>query len=201
LLILAGTIGWAFGSNVISDYISLFIVRHWLVKAERYPITSLLVCSMIFILLVVLGYILRMFVIDASFIFPGVNTFLEELHYSASYFLFSVKSGTLLSAIFTPCLVLAPALIVFAWLPLFGISLLLIRLLNLLTPVVAKTRWFLKEGNDHPLIAVGYVAGAIVFVIAVALRFILPAYEPSHAPEHPAQLAFSLMRVSADAVR
>jgi hypothetical protein len=62
---------------------------------------------------------------------------------------------------------------VFAWMPILGISLLYIRLFNLLTPIVSKVQWALKGGKEHPLIAVGYVAGGIVFLIVIAWRLSL----------------------------
>jgi hypothetical protein len=64
-------------------------------------------------------------------------------------------------------------MIVFAWLPLFSLSLMLIRLHNLLSPVVDKMQWFLKDGKDHPIIAVGYISGIIVFIIAAAWMYLL----------------------------
>ena len=57
-----------------------------------------------------------------------------------------------------------PALAVHLWLPLFGFGLLCVNGLNYLLRAIGIMQWFLKRGNDHPLDAVGWVLGAIVFV-------------------------------------
>jgi hypothetical protein len=62
------------------------------------------------------------------------------------------------------------AVIVFAWLPLFALGIVVCRLLTPLSWVVGRTQWFLKEGKEHPLKAIGYVAAVVVFLGTVAGR-------------------------------
>jgi hypothetical protein len=57
-----------------------------------------------------------------------------------------------------------PALAVHLWLPLFGFGLLCVNGLNYLILAIGGMQWFLKRGRDHPLDAVGYVLGFLVFV-------------------------------------
>jgi hypothetical protein len=64
-----------------------------------------------------------------------------------------------------------PGLAVFAWLPLFGLSMLLLRVVGPLLTLIEKMQWFLKDGKDHPLEAVGYVASVAVFVGAAVWQF------------------------------
>jgi hypothetical protein len=45
-----------------------------------------------------------------------------------------------------------------------------LKALNLFRLWVGGAQWFLKSGKDHPLDAIGYVAGAVVFAGAGALR-------------------------------
>jgi hypothetical protein len=63
-----------------------------------------------------------------------------------------------------------PAVIVFAWLPLFALGILTARLLTPLSWIVGRTQWFLKEGKEHPLKAIGYVAAVAVFLGTVTAR-------------------------------
>ena len=63
-----------------------------------------------------------------------------------------------------------PALAVFIWLPLFALGILIARLLTPLSLIVGRTQWFLKDGEEHPLKAIGYVAAVVVFLCAVAGR-------------------------------
>ena len=70
-----------------------------------------------------------------------------------------------------------PAMTVFVWLPLLGVSILLIRLIEPITWAVGKTQWFLKDGKEHPLEAIGMVASVIVFSLAVVWQvFFKSAY-------------------------
>jgi hypothetical protein len=61
-----------------------------------------------------------------------------------------------------------PAMAVFVWLPLFALGILIARLLTPLSWIVGRTQWFLKEGKEHPLKAIGYVAAVVVFLGTVA---------------------------------
>jgi hypothetical protein len=44
-----------------------------------------------------------------------------------------------------------------------------------MTWVVGRTQWFLKEGKEHPLKAIGYVAAVVVFLGTVAGRAVFIA--------------------------
>ena len=72
-----------------------------------------------------------------------------------------------------PSLVLSlPAMAVFLWLALFAFGILVVRVPAGLSWAVGKAQWVLKDGTEHGLKAVGYVAAIIVFAIAVALQTI-----------------------------
>jgi hypothetical protein len=58
---------------------------------------------------------------------------------------------------------LLPALIVYAWLPLFALSVVVLRVAGWTLKSVTKVQWFLKAGKKHPLHAIGLVASATVF--------------------------------------
>ena len=65
-----------------------------------------------------------------------------------------------------------PTLAVHLWLPLFGFGLLCVTGLKYLLQAIGGVRWFLERGDDHPLDAVGYVLGTIVFVGAGSLQLV-----------------------------
>jgi hypothetical protein len=164
--------------NLLTDYVSLFIVRRWLIVAGGRPIIALILCSMIGVFITAASIVLR---------FPFLLPFLlYSPREGFSNFTLQFFLSNLLQPAMLELLALPPALLVFAWLPLFGLGLAMVRLINVLQPVVLKMQWFLKDGKDHPLIAVGYVAGAIVFVIAVAWRLLLPAPGPADTPQQGA---------------
>jgi hypothetical protein len=68
-----------------------------------------------------------------------------------------------------------PTMVVFLWLPLFALGIFVVRAFAPLSWAVEKARWFLKDGEEHPLKAVGYIAGLFVFVFAAFLKTIFKA--------------------------
>jgi hypothetical protein len=65
---------------------------------------------------------------------------------------------------------MAPALVVHLWLPLFALSSLAVRLVFWIFRAVEWAQWFLKQGNAHPLKAIGVVATIIVFGTAMLVN-------------------------------
>ena len=61
-------------------------------------------------------------------------------------------------------LVIIPEYFVYGWLILLGLGAIGVRLLYPLFRALDFAQWFLKEGDRHPLRAVGMVAGVLVFV-------------------------------------
>jgi hypothetical protein len=58
---------------------------------------------------------------------------------------------------------IAPAFLVHLWLILFAVGAFGVRLLNPVFRLVARAQWFLKQGDRHPLRAIGMVAAVLVF--------------------------------------
>jgi hypothetical protein len=63
-----------------------------------------------------------------------------------------------------------PAFIIHRWLPLFAFSSVFVKLIYLLLRAVEWAQWFLKQGDSHPLKAIGIVATIIVFVSAILVK-------------------------------
>jgi hypothetical protein len=62
------------------------------------------------------------------------------------------------------------ALIVHLWLPLFAACIIILKIANYFLLATQQTQWFLRRGKEHPLDALGFVAAAIVFLIAVSIQ-------------------------------
>jgi hypothetical protein len=65
---------------------------------------------------------------------------------------------------------LVAALVVHLWLPLFAVCVGLLRAVNYIRRAVGWTQWFLKEGRQQPLEAIGYVAAPIVFIGTIIVQ-------------------------------
>jgi len=59
---------------------------------------------------------------------------------------------------------LLPALLVFAWLPLFAFSAIGLRAAGRPLKYDKRAPWFIKAGKQHPLRAIAIVASASVFI-------------------------------------
>jgi hypothetical protein len=146
--------------NAATDYVALFVIRATLVRLGRRPLFALASCIGAAILLISIGMVIR-FEIIGYIIFGGWAKFKGVLSETADAWLKSdVYSGI-------------PAIAVFVWLPLFAAGILFARATTPLTWLTGKAQWLLKDGREHPLKAVGYVASAMVFTFgAVLQRFI-----------------------------
>jgi hypothetical protein len=162
----------SFFANIISDYLSLYIIRAWLVRAAHRPIAALLLCSLIWFVVIALSFIFRVIGITLAFWVLDPQSPVFDIHEVSRLVVFRHSNNPL----FDPIFLLMPALFVFIWLPLFGVSLLIIRLINMLAVTVGKVQWFLKGGEAEPLRAVGYVAGFIVFAGTVLWNFLRAAH-------------------------
>jgi hypothetical protein len=144
-------------TNIASDYISLFIVRRFLVFGGARPIVALIVGPLLGMFVVVLFTLVRSVGVMEDTIWAGIDLFQPDFNSTIIIGAFSVV-GSL------------PAFAVHLWLPLFVFGLLCVNGLNYTMWAIGGMQWFLKRGNEHPLDAVGYVLGAIVFVGAAAAR-------------------------------
>jgi hypothetical protein len=57
---------------------------------------------------------------------------------------------------------LIPNIIVILWLPLLGVGVLIVKSLNIFLKGVRWSQWFLKQGDIHPLRAIGLAASTVV---------------------------------------
>ena len=64
---------------------------------------------------------------------------------------------------------LTPALLVNAWLPLFGIAAVFTRVVASAFKAMEISYWFIKRRNEQPFKAIGLIASSIVFVVYAVL--------------------------------
>jgi hypothetical protein len=69
-----------------------------------------------------------------------------------------------------PTRIMASALVIHLWLPLFAFSSLAVRFVYLLLRAAEWAEWFLKQGDAHPLKTIGIVATIIVFGSAMLVK-------------------------------
>ena len=141
--------------NVFTDYLSLFVIRPLLIRSGTKPVIGLALGAVSGVAIVLAANLLRILV------FADALTFAEFVR-------LAVPRGLRL-------LLPLPVTAVFAWLPLFALGIVIARLLTPLSWIVGRTQWFLKEGNAHPLKAIGYVAAVVVFLGTVAGRAVFSA--------------------------
>jgi len=139
--------------NVLTDYFCLFVIRASLSRSSTTPVIGLLVGTLSAVAIVELGNALR-------------DVALTIFHIGLHYWLKHFTLGLSLELNYY----MWPALAVFAWLPLFALGILAIRVLPLLSWIVEKAQWAVKEGDLHPLRAIGFVAAVAVFAVAAGLQ-------------------------------
>jgi hypothetical protein len=141
--------------NIIADYLSLFLVRRWLVLGGLRPLFALATAPVLGIAIVAICYdvtdVARFSLITQTFEW---HYFLDDIHDWRRF----IWNGTFRWAF------LVPALLVHLWLPLFALGVVFAKALNSLRAAGVFAQWFFKQGEFHPLRSIGYVAGAATFL-------------------------------------
>jgi hypothetical protein len=168
-------------TNVISDYISLFIVRGLLIVGRERPLPAMIVGPIAGACLIFVLFFIR----------DQIGWFLvggwESLGHFWSWLRFILKLH------FPTTQLAIAALAVHIWLPFLALCLVLLKVLNFFREAAGKAQWLLNEGEDNPLDAVGYVAATIVFLVAaiwlLVKTFVLAA--PGSSPGSYSSLILS----------
>jgi hypothetical protein len=143
--------------NVVTDYVSLFAIRQWLILSGAKIVLALSIGAAVGVVIVLFGNAFRAVSVALTFDLGSVSRS-PNSNYFISVFPLLFQSYAVL------CL---PAMVVFVWLPLFALAITFFRGLDTLFWLVGRTQWFLQDGEQHPLRAVGYAASIIVFVVAI----------------------------------
>jgi len=163
---IVASLGFTAATNVISDYLSLFVVKHLLMTTKGKPLLALCAGPLSGISIVLLFNVVS----NAALSLYLLILLRDEWSQGYLALLYENIRGNIVNPEWLGLSV--SALIVHLWLPLFSISVGVLRLLNYLRQAVGWTQWFLKEGDRHPFEAIGYVAAIIVFlgtIIAIKL--------------------------------
>jgi hypothetical protein len=149
--------------NVFTDYLSLFAIRPVLVRSGAKPVIGLALGGVTGAAIVIAAHLLRILVLVAG----SPAWWLQEEPF-AQAFAKAASSGFIWAFAYS-------LVAVFIWLPLFALGIVAARALTPLSWIVGRTQWFLKEGKEHPLKAIGYVAAVVVFLGTVAGRAVFSA--------------------------
>jgi len=159
----------AFLFNILSDYLSLFVIRPLLVRSGTKPVIGLVLGTVSGAAIVLVGNLLREVFIEPFFL-------VAQGHGPSPLVWLAAPMSWVAPVMFRAYMISSwPALAVFVWLPLFAVGILTARLLTPLSWMVGRAQWFLKEGKEHPLKAIGYVAAVVVFLGTVAGRAVFSA--------------------------
>jgi hypothetical protein len=167
---LLGSLAFSTAVSILIDYLSLFAIRPWLVRSGDRPIFALVMGTLISVIVFVVGVFIRVVLamIFALTIKGGASG-------NGDWSNFGLGLAELFVPLRISFLFSLPGIVVFAWLPLFALGIIAIRVFVALSWTVGKAQWALKDGKQRPLKAVGYVAAVAVFVIAAGWQTIFKA--------------------------
>jgi hypothetical protein len=154
-------------ANILSDYVSLFVVKSTLAHGKRTPVIAL-VRGVTAGMGVVVGFAIIQNMVVAAVEMSSVD------YVSTSRRFIDETFSQLMATFYGPvwlALFLA-SLVVHLWLPLFLLAAWALRGTEYLKLAIGWTQWFIRQGRHHPFEAIGYVASAIVFVSTAAIQYV-----------------------------
>ena len=162
---------WFLFIVILSDYVSLPFVRRFLRLAQIYPIRASVLSSIVGLVVVATSF----------FIFSLVSFIIAhqlDPHFYSREILYAIRPdghdtfppSNPIWWLFAFMTRMRPALIIHLWLPLFALSSLTVRLVFMMFRAVEWAQWFLKQGDAHPLKAIGIVATIVVFGSAMLVK-------------------------------
>jgi hypothetical protein len=154
-------------TNIISDYVSLFAVRRLLVLGRDRPLFALWMGALVGMTIVaVFNLVISNSALALVFLWQAHGSHGSLTNYLN--LLYAILVGTF--AIPEWRALLAAAFVVHLWLPLLSVCVGILRAANYFRRAVGWTQWFLKEGRQRPLDAIGCVAALIVFTGAIIAK-------------------------------
>ena len=150
-------------SNIVTDYLSLFLIRRWLDIRTGNPFAVILagLCIGIvgIILISAVALVLWIKMSDGITFYQAAAKYLE------------LANGALVG-ILTGERFFFGAIGVHLWLLFLALGGALLQFANLFIYATQKTQWFIKQGRNHPLDAIGYVAAVVVFLATAIAHWI-----------------------------
>jgi hypothetical protein len=152
-------------SNIFTDYLSLFLIRRWLLMAGRRPITALMGSFLVGTAIVLLAAsVMRWTENVVVHGHDGISALQDNI------FWWQAAVRNPLGMPDTPLLL--PAIAVNMWLVLFAIGLVCLKLISPIISLTGKLQWFLDRGEQHALEAIGIVGAFFVLVGTAAIQVI-----------------------------
>ncbi|MBW5435670.1 hypothetical protein FXB41_13010 [Bradyrhizobium canariense] len=151
-------------TNISADYLSLFVIRRWIIFGKHRPLLALLTAPLIGVIIIVICYWVR----DVGGFSIKTRTF------EWRYFLDDLVEwwGFISNKSFRWAL-LVPAFLVHLWLPLFAFGVIVAKAVNYVRTAGKFSQWFFAQGDAHPLRSIGYVAAAATFLITAVVMVLL----------------------------
>jgi hypothetical protein len=146
--------------TVLSDYVSLPFVRRFLSLARTSPIRASVMSSIVGLVVVTICFLICLFVEAAVVYRTNLGAFIPDtlnMLFEPTFWVTVIK-------------VMRSAFVIHLLLPLFALSSVVVRLVFWIFRVVEWAQWFLKQGDAHPLKAIGMVATIIVFGSAMLVK-------------------------------
>jgi hypothetical protein len=159
-------------TTILSDYLSLPFVKQFLRFAQSNPIKASVFSSFVGLIVVAVSFFVLNFLVSIAIYWtnPYFRTHdvfpINELFFS--YFATVEDNWFLILSLYISTM--RPAFIIHLWLPLFALSSLVVQLIFWIFRAVEKAQWFLKQGDAHPLKAIGIVATIVVFGSAMLVK-------------------------------
>jgi hypothetical protein len=145
---------------IISDYLSTFVIRQYLVTTAR-PLIAIIAAVTVGAIVISVCAFFGM--IGASNYTPGSGRMDWFNLYNYDFLLrFLIHNPQNVYFI-------VPALLVYAWLPLFLLAALIARLIYYTIKSIQGFQWLLVRGERHVIRAVGIVAATMAFALAYVL--------------------------------
>jgi hypothetical protein len=159
-----------FCSVIMSDYIALFLIRHFLVNNIFTPVKATLIAPLLGIVMVLIGYFLGFIVSAITYTLFSLPLSILDINWviTGDYTLEAIEANRYVGIIS-----LLTGLVVHLWLPFFALCVGLLKGLNYILLATKRVQWFIKRGKDHPFDALGFVGAALVFFGAVAVQMLV----------------------------
>jgi hypothetical protein len=158
--------------TVISDYISLFIIRKILCLDYLSIILTLFMAIAMAALIVILIFMAGIATVSIIYLTVSSSVPIRYSLQSHEYYSFIINS---MRELLTPrgiwsYRVFYPALLVHLWLVGFALSVALLRVWTGSIRAIVFAQWALEGGNQHPFKAIGFVAGILTFMGGVVVE-------------------------------
>ncbi len=157
--------------TIISDYIALFIIRRLLTNVLS-PMISAFLGPIIGIVIFFIGFALALMMSVILYsLFASLAYLYNNLEWPPMYPPISTDISDATSKVFLSTLL--SGLVVHLWLPFFALSVVLAKGLTYFLLATKQVQWFIKQGQQHPLDALGLVATPLVFLGAVVVQWLV----------------------------